>query len=356
MAQKMAEKTAQQLDLDTLFKRRLLLVGGKGGVGKSSVAATLALMAAQRGQKTLLVSTDPAHNLADIFGCQCDGGEGRLPWQDIALRVLELNPDTVLDDYLESVRKQMLPHISLNMRGPLEKQLHLTRHAPGAEEAALLDALTRLIKQRENYDLIVFDTAPTGHTLRLMSLPGLMNTWATGLLQQKKHAERFRGILSRLEPAKDGAKPGNSDATPAALAPLVERQARFRDAASVLKDSELTGFLFVMTPELLPLQETRRAVAALDSHQVPVAGLVLNRILPVEAEQVPFLRGVYRQQGVVLSQVAEQLSALPQIQIPMRGGLIQGMEGLQQMADVMAAAAKPAAHKQKKPGREPAGH
>ena len=352
------------LDLDALFQRRLLMVGGKGGVGKSTVASTLAVLAADRGLKTLLVSTDPAHNLSDLFECRLSAaGRACVNWGEADLHLQELNPQTALEDYLESVRKQMLPHVALSMRGPLEKQLHLTRHSPGAEEAALLDALTHLIQRREDFDLILFDTAPTGHTLRLLSLPALMSTWANGLVAQKTRSERFRGILSHLKAGADIDNPFANgkgkrtveDALPDYMRPLLERKKRFAEAAAILKDPAAAGFLFVMTPENLPLQETRRAVAALEKSGISVAGLVLNRLLPDEAAGIEFLRGAYEQQQQVLTQVEQHLEPSPQLSLPMTGHKLQGRAGLLWLAEAISSAAGCAARKQKLPDSEAAG-
>ncbi|WP_299592447.1 ArsA family ATPase [uncultured Microbulbifer sp.] len=370
---------ALALDIDKLFKRRLLMVGGKGGVGKSTLAASLAVLAADRGLKTLLVSTDPAHNLSDLFECRFSQGRpagqasvdwgkpsGKAQWRPqwrtrwkAPLQIQELNPQAALDDYLESVRKQMLPQVALGMRGALEKQLHLTRHSPGAEEAALLDVMTRLIQQRDNYDLIIFDTAPTGHTLRLLSLPGLMSTWASGLISQKKRSGRFRDVLSHLKSGADINNPlasaDEAQQTPPALAPLLERQKRFSEAAAVLKNPAMSGFVFVMTPENLPLQETRRAIAALEESGMSVLGLLLNRLLPAEAAQIDFLRGAYEQQESVLSQVSEHLQMLPQVRLPMTGNKLQGRDGLLWLAGVLEEAARSERQKQKLPDSEATG-
>ena len=351
------------LDLDRLFARRLLMVGGKGGVGKSTVASALAVLAADRGLNTLLVSTDPAHNLSDLFECRLSAtGGGSVCWGDTPLQVQELNPQMALDDYLESVRKQMLPQVALSMRGPLEKQLHLTRHSPGAEEAALLDAMTRLIQRRDDFDLILFDTAPTGHTLRLLSLPALMSTWADGLVAQKQRSGRFRGILSHLKggadidnPLSDGGKKPAREALPDYMAPLLERQQRFADAAAILKDPATSGFVFVMTPEHLPLQETRRAVAALEEKRIPVAGLVLNRLLPDEADKIDFLRAACEQQRQVLGQVAQHLDSIAQIRLPMTRQKLRGRAGLRWLADVIGRAGDVSVRKQKLPDSEAAG-
>ncbi|WP_105104249.1 ArsA family ATPase [Microbulbifer pacificus] len=321
------------LNLDDLLQRRLMLVGGKGGVGKSTVAAGLAVAGAQRGHKVLLVSTDPAHNLGDLFESSLGRAPQTIPWAG-ALQVLELNPCTALNRYLESLRAQMLPHVALNLRPQLEKQLHLTRHSPGAEEAALLDEMTRLIQRRDDYDLIIFDTAPTGHTLRLLSLPAVMSTWADGLVAQKKRAGRFRDVIGSLRSSTREEEVERE--APSVLAPLIERQQRFREAAQVLRDAEATGFLFVMTAENLPFEETCRAAAALKEVGIMIAGLVLNRLLPAEAEPVEFLQGAWSMQQRVLVKVSEKLGDLPQVQLPMTGRALQGREGLRWLAGELA--------------------
>ncbi|WP_160153540.1 ArsA family ATPase [Microbulbifer sp. ALW1] len=340
---------AANLNLSQLLQRRLILVGGKGGVGKTTLAATLALLAARRGLNTLLVSTDPAHNLGDLFECHFRAGIADISGEGLPLRALELNPELAVASYLEFIRKQMLPHVALSQRPHLERQLHLTRHSPGAEEAALLDEMTRLIQQREQYDLTIFDTAPTGHTLRLLALPRLMAAWTAGLLAQKKRSGRFKDLLSHLQSGEDINNPfaesrgqkafpevlpeALPEVLPEVLAPLQERQNRFREAGEALRDARTTGFLFVMTPEILPLQETRRAVATLQAERIPVAGLILNRLLPAAAEQVEFLQSMFGQQQAVLDQVEKDLGNLPRWQLPMTGAPLKGREGLSRFAD-----------------------
>ncbi|MFV8783659.1 ArsA family ATPase [Microbulbifer sp. SA54] len=335
----------QLLNTQALIQRPLLMVGGKGGVGKTTVSAALALLAARNGRRTLLVSTDPAHNLSDIFRRPI--GDRVTPLTD-CLSALEVDPECELDQYLESVRQQMLSFAPLNQRPALERQLKLVRHSPGAEEAALLERITKIIVNEQAYDLVVFDTAPTGHTLRLLHLPQTMAAWSRGLLARREKGGRLRSLFAHLG-KNSGSNPiksedpgvttgGGSEREQQLLAPLKEREQRYRKAAELLLDKTHSGFLFVMTAESLPLLETARAVKQLQSERVPVSGLVVNRLMPPEAADITFLRGIYRQQKQCMEKIADLFSGLPQRHLPLLGEGMEGLEGLERIADRLAAA------------------
>lgn len=330
----------QSLNIEQLIQRPLLMVGGKGGVGKTTVSAALALAAAHSGRRTLLVSTDPAHNLSDIF--QTRIGNRITPVTD-SLSALEVDPERELDQYLESVRRQMLAYAAVSQRPALERQLKLVRQSPGAEEAALLERITKIIVNEQGYDLVVFDTAPTGHTLRLLHLPETMAAWSRGLLSRREKGGRLRSLFAHLNrhskanPFSAGDEEDSNKREQMLLAPLKEREARFRTAAEILLDKARSGFLFVMTAESLPLQETERAVQALQSQKVPVAGLVVNRLLPDVAADITFLRGAYRQQTRCLEKIAEQFQHLPQRHLPLMGEGMEGIEGLEKIVGELRA-------------------
>tara|TARA_A100001391_G_scaffold161416_1_gene120279 strand:+ start:763 stop:1785 length:1023 start_codon:yes stop_codon:yes gene_type:complete len=335
----MPETHPAELNVTALLdSRRLLMVGGKGGVGKTTTASALALAAAGRGRRVLLVSTDPAHSLADAFGRPIGDRETALAEN---LFGLEIDPDREVDAHLETVRARMARFAAADQRPELERQLRLSRQSPGAQEAALLERLTTLMDEDQRYDLIVFDTAPTGHTLRLLSLPEVMAAWTEGLLRQNRRSEQLGKVLGHLSPGRDveslTAEPeereleGLDERARGLAAPLLERQRRFHRARRRLQDPAHSAFLFVLTPEKLPILETERAVHSLTDAGIPVAGAIVNRVLPDDAEGA-FFRARREREQRHLADIETRLGALPRHHLPLLADDIQGVAALEAFA------------------------
>jgi arsenite/tail-anchored protein-transporting ATPase len=157
----------------------------------------------------------------------------------------------------------------------VHRQLDTAKASPGADEAALFDKLISIIlEERANFDKLVFDTAPTGHTIRLLSLPELMGVWIKGLLDKRRTTnENYSRLIHDGEPVED---------------PIYDvlriRQSRFSKAREVLLDKKQTGFIFVLNPERLPILETKKAIELLNKYDLVVSTLIINKVLPVEAD------------------------------------------------------------------------
>jgi arsenite-transporting ATPase len=284
--------------LRAALERPVLFFGGKGGVGKTTLAAARALESAAEGARTLLVSTDPAHSTSDAFGVSV-GPEPEEVQPD--LWVMELDPAGEAEEYIAQVGDRIRDAVPPRLAGEVERQLGVARASPGAEEAALFDRFTRIIL-RDEYDRIVFDTAPSGHTLRLFSLPDLMASWMGSLIAQREKVNR----LGRMWRGAAGDAAGSERATPdVVLDALRERRARFEAAGAVLRDPQRTAFVFVTVPERLPILETERIVRALHGHGVPVGGVVVNQVLP-EVVGDDFLLRRKRREAQHLADVAER--------------------------------------------------
>jgi arsenite/tail-anchored protein-transporting ATPase len=318
----------------------VLFVGGKGGVGKTTIAAALGLRMAEAGHRVLVVSTDPAHSLGDVFDARIGNRETALPG---GVHGLEIDADREMDAYLERVASNMREFVQPAMYDEIERQMELTRHSPGAAEAALLDRVAALMEDAPaRYDRVLFDTAPTGHTLRLLALPEIMAAWTDGLLRSRDRADTFGRALDRLAGRRHAAgdelsmidQVDERPADPRAARVrdvLLERRRRFSRARRLLLDPERCAFLLVLVPEKLPILETAKALAVLRRHEVPVAGLVVNRVLPDDAAGA-FVEARRAQEAEWLRRIDAEFAQLPRLRIPLLESDVTGLDALRSVA------------------------
>lgn len=275
-------------------KHEVIFVGGKGGVGKTTTAAALAAQLAGRGWDTLVVSTDPAHSLGDAFKLSL-GGEIRA----IAPRLsaLELDPAGILDEHFRTVEATMRAYARADMMPALRKHLELAKISPGAEEAALLEAICRLLVdfKGKGYERLVFDTAPTGHTVRLLLLPEMMQAWTDGLLAGNRKQAESRAALDRLSDVKSG----DDSRLEKARAALQARKALFAAARKMLHEDGDTAFFLVMVPEPLALAETVRTYRRMREFHLPLAGIVVNQVMETHQQDAFWRRRAEREQRVI---------------------------------------------------------
>ncbi len=311
-----------------LLSRRILFFGGKGGVGKTTLAAATALSLAARRRRTLLVSTDPAHSTGDILQAKL-GSEPRSV--TAGCWAMELDPVGETDRYIADVKARLADAVTPRLAGEVERQIDIARVSPGAVEAALFERFSRILDEEGGeYDRIVFDTAPTAQTLQLLSLPEQMSAWIAGLIGRRRQVTAA-GRIWRTVAGGSGLEGDEDDPV---LRALEERRARFVRARSVITDPEQTAFFFVVVPERLPIWETGRAARTLGRYGIPVGGILVNRVRTARPSPDVRARGGEREMEY-LAMIERDLDAWPRLQVPEREGDPVGTEALKELGDLL---------------------
>jgi arsenite-transporting ATPase len=299
-----------------LVDRQVLFFGGKGGVGKTTCASAMALAASTMGKRVLLVSTDPAHSTSDIF-------ERRIGPEPVQVReslyAMEIDAASESRRYVQAVKEQIRHLFGHSILKEANRQIDLAASMPGAEEVALFDRMGELIRgEDQRFDLVVFDTAPTGHTLRLIRMPELMEAWIRAL-------SRSRRAMLGVE---------GDDKSDPILTSLSERLERLRELRARMMSGRTTGFVLVLVPERLPIEETARALEQLDEAGVRVGGVVVNRVLPPASDD-PFLTARRAQERVYLDEIETRFARQRRVRIPQLERDVYGIQALERISQYL---------------------
>lgn len=278
-----------------------LFYTGKGGVGKTSTACATAVSLADAGKKVLLISTDPASNLQDVFSMELDNKGVAIP-EVPGLVVANLNPIEAAAEYRESViapyRGKLPDAVIKNMEEQLSGSCTI--------EIAAFNEFSNFITDDEiqnQYDYIIFDTAPTGHTLRMLQLP---SAWSN-FISESTHGASCLGQLSGLE----------------------SKKAVYKKAVETLADAKHTTLLLVTRPEEAPLKEARRASAELSELGIKNQALIINGVLAEYDDELSEM--FFSKQQAALDGMPEELKSLTQYKIPLRAYNITGLDNVRAM-------------------------
>lgn len=286
---------------------QFIFFSGKGGVGKTSMACTHAVRYADEGRRTLIVTTDPASNLADVFEQKI--GHQITPVSGVSnLSAMEIDPDTATREYIDRAMAPLRAAFPPQVVKVMEEQMS----GPCTAEVAAFDRFTDFIvsdKGTPDFDIVIFDTAPTGHTIRLLELPA---EWSQSI-------------------ATASAGSGQTCIGPAAA--IQDAKHKYEHALGALRDETLATFIFVLHPEAIAIRETKRSIGELGKLGIHAFRLIINGIIPASEKANPLFAARSRMQTRYLAQIQADLPYPSQSMI-LLSGEIQGAARLRQVGKI----------------------
>ncbi|WP_299091185.1 arsenical pump-driving ATPase [uncultured Bacteroides sp.] len=290
-------------NLSDIDLTKYLFFTGKGGVGKTSIACATAVGLADKGKKILLISTDPASNLQDVFN-QSLNGHGSEITEIPGLTVVNLDPEQAAAEYRERVIAPFRGKLPESVIQNMEEQLSGSCTVEIAAFNEFSDFITDAQKQLE-FDHIIFDTAPTGHTLRMLQLP---SAWST-FISESTHGASCLGQLSGLE----------------------ERKEIYKKAVGTLSDTGTTRLMLVSRPEIAPLKEAARS-----SHELQLLGiknqiLIINGVLKQLDKNDSVSSQLHERQQKALQSMPAELSGYPLYHVPLRSYNLSSIANIRRM-------------------------
>ena len=290
-------------NLSDIDLTKYLFFTGKGGVGKTSIACATAVGLADKGKKILLISTDPASNLQDVFN-QSLNGHGSEIAEIPGLTVVNLDPEQAAAEYRERVIAPFRGKLPESVIQNMEEQLSGSCTVEIAAFNEFSDFITDVQKQSE-FDHIIFDTAPTGHTLRMLQLP---SAWST-FISESTHGASCLGQLSGLE----------------------ERKEIYKKAVETLSDTGATRLMLVSRPETAPLKEAARS-----SHELQLLGiknqiLIINGVLKQLDKDDSVSSQLHERQQKALQSMPAELSGYPLYHVPLRSYNLSSIADIRRM-------------------------
>lgn len=313
---------------------QFVFVGGKGGVGKTSISAAMGVTLADRGLKTLVLSTDPAHSLADALGVGLDGGapvpieatNGNLYAMEIDTAGAVAEFQALVQDFTADGRRGVGADIARKL-GLDEFAALLNNAPPGIDELVALTQVMDLVKYGD-FDRVVIDTAPTGHTLRLLSFPAFLDNFLGKLVRLKQRLDStidtLRSVLGRK---------GTADAVDKAAKGVARFRQNMLELSDLIGDETRTQFVIVTVPTGLAMAESERLIKALKKDGVLTRNLIINQVI-TDDSAASFVGRIVGGQERCLEEL-EQAGADKNIKItrvPFFDVEVRGLYGLRAMA------------------------
>lgn len=310
-------------------ERRYIMFGGKGGLGKTTFSAATAYWLAQQGHKVLVFSVDPQASLTDIF--QKDiFGKGPVPIMQ-NLWAQEIDADSHIHEYQGEIRKKILDMYGFDeVPTEIEDYIQAASAEPAMEESAIFDAVVDIVVKGD-YDYYIYDLVPLGHALYYLSMAKVYDEWINKITKLREEMREYETMVSRIKRQKET----DEDQI---LTELLYIKNRINASSSILTDKAKTAFFFVVVPEEMIIMDTKKAAELFAKFDVPIAGYVVNRVLPKEllTQGVPaYLQNRLQMQGKYMDKIHDTLGNQVVAQVPELERDVTGLPMIEKLAKIM---------------------
>jgi arsenite-transporting ATPase len=310
-------------------ERRYIMFGGKGGLGKTTFSAATAYWLAQQGKKVLVFSVDPQASLSDIF--QKDiFGKGPVKIME-NLWAQEIDADQHIKAYQNEIRQKILDMYGFDeVPEEIEQYIQAASAEPAMEESAIFDAVVDIVVQGD-YDYYIYDLVPLGHALYYLSMAKVYDEWINKITKLREEMREYEEMVSRLKREKETEEDH-------ILSELQYIRGRINASSQILTDKQKTAFFFVVVPEEMIIFDTKKAAELFAKFDVPIAGYVVNRVLPEELlrENVPpYLRNRMQMQQAYLAKIEEDLGRQVVAQVPEMERDVTGLDMIRRLSEIM---------------------
>jgi len=309
--------------------RRYIMFGGKGGLGKTTFSAATAYWLASQGKKVLVFSVDPQASLTDIF--QKDiFGKGPVKIME-NLWAQEIDADSHIKNYQGEIRKKILDMYGFDrVPDEIEDYIQAASAEPAMEESAIFDAVVDIIVEGK-YDYYIYDLVPLGHALYYLSMAKVYDEWINKITKLREEMREYETMVAKIKRQKET----DEDKI---LTELQYIKGRINASSGILTDKERTAFFFVVVPEEMIILDTQKAAELFAKFDVPIAGYVVNRVLPPElrTQNVPaYLKNRLAMQNGYLDKIKTTLGDQVKGYVPEMERDVTGLAMIEKLAKIM---------------------
>jgi arsenite/tail-anchored protein-transporting ATPase len=324
-----AQNMSQFIDANPDLK--YIFFGGKGGVGKTVLAGAAAVAFARRGRRTLLASTNPVHSLSGLLDMNVFGKSVAVDGVP-NLWAYEIDTKDTIERSKKDIREKIGWFLKFaEIKGKADEFIESATMNPAFEESAMFENMIDLMFKDE-YEVYVFDTAPTANARRLLGMSSVYSLWVNKMMDSRKEAQTMRIRLAYSKKAQEEKDP--------LMDYLVDFQGRMLKAKNLLTDPAKTSFFFVTLPEALPIAVIRRFISWFHDFGIPVGGVVVNmRIDKSSVDELAdeFVRNRVAMQDEYMQEIESQFDGLLRSIIPLFETEVRGVPMLIRTADILFA-------------------